>query len=391
MTVVLMRSALQPLYQAARSAHPGLLLQRGYREHESGNADNLTKTEHIRRICGIPAGPFYTHAYDRWVQATCDDTRFAGTVLRTETRLFIGLSGSGALETGCAIHHSYGVPYIPGSSIKGAVSAFVRSRGFDPRICDELFGAEPDPDVGHPDGLSGLLAFHDAWWVPESARTPLAEEVVTTHHPDYYGQEGAVDATDLDSPVPNAQVAAHGSFLFTLEGPTEWLPLAVSMLERALGEHGIGAKTRTGYGIFVHDEPRIAAWTKRRSDFRETAKRLETQRKQEAQQAAANAAFAALAPEQQALETLSGEFKAYRTSSEHAQSEGRAAFIGQLNRLAEAAATWSSSEDRAAAVELLTEIYDAIGWGDPGQKKDKRAKQEKKRRARLDALRDASS
>ena len=34
------------------------------------------------------------------------------------------------LETGCAIHHSYGIPYVMGSSAKGAVNAYVRGTEF---------------------------------------------------------------------------------------------------------------------------------------------------------------------------------------------------------------------------------------------------------------------
>lgn len=102
------------------------------------------------------------------------------------------------------------------------------------------------------------MSFHDAWWVPESAERPLTEEVVTTHHPDYYGHEGATPATDFDSPIPNAQIAVRGAFLFVLEGPLAWLELAEQMLIAALAQHGIGAKTRTGYGLF-DSQPRVPA------------------------------------------------------------------------------------------------------------------------------------
>jgi CRISPR-associated protein Cmr6 len=81
----------------------------------------------------------------------------------------------------------------------------------------------------------------------------LVEEIVTTHHLDYYGSEGQTPATDFDSPVPNAQIAVQGRFLFVLEGPgstSGWLDLAAEMLTAALSIRGIGAKTRTGYGLF---------------------------------------------------------------------------------------------------------------------------------------------
>jgi len=250
MTTALMRSALRPLYDAARDAHPGLLIQRGYPSHETGAAE--AKTRHIERICAIPASDYYLRAVQRWRTATANPLRFRQVELALETRLFIGLTGGGALETGCAIAHSYGVPYIPGSSIKGVTKAHVLGSPFARNhraVCDELFGSAAGDDA--PDGLAGLVNFHDAWWLPDqTGRPPMVQEVVTTHHPDYYGSEGDTPATDLDSPVPNAQIAVRGRFLFVLEGPPAWLELAEEMLTAALSQSGVGAKTRAGYGFF---------------------------------------------------------------------------------------------------------------------------------------------
>ena len=286
MTTPLMRDDLRPLYDAAQDApHLGLLLQRGLPEHREGGE---ARTRHVARVCGSghdekargkgeshgrsapaetarthDADGFYRRAYGRWERATSDnEMRFRSVVLKIETRLFIGLTGGGMLETGCAIGHSHGAPYIPGSSVKGVVNAHARER-FDAErredgraVCDELFGAPATAD--RPAGLSGLLTFHDAWWVPESADRPLAPEIVTTHHPEYYGQDGRTPATDFDSPVPNAQIAVHGAFRFVIEGPpaiegplpAAWLVLAEQILVAALSTRGAGAKTRTGYGLF---------------------------------------------------------------------------------------------------------------------------------------------
>ena len=290
MTTPLMRQALRPLYEAAQDApHPGLLLQRGLPEHNEGDkGDKEARTKHVARVCGNDqdkaegkshgqsahpehvrrhdADSFYQRAYRRWKQAASDAMRFRSVVLKLETRLFIGLSGGGMLETGCAIGHSHGAPYIPGSSVKGVVNAHARER-FGPTedgrtVCDELFGA-PATEA-QPTGSSGLITFHDAWWVPDSAERPLVPEIVTTHYPDYYANEGKSTApTDFDSPVPNAQVAVHGEFLFVIEGPPAWLVLAREILISALSTRGAGAKTRTGYGLFgteavVEAKPRCA-------------------------------------------------------------------------------------------------------------------------------------
>ncbi|MCY4589136.1 MAG: RAMP superfamily CRISPR-associated protein [Alphaproteobacteria bacterium] len=259
MATPLMREALLPLYERAVDAHPGLLLQRGMTKHHDGGSED--KTTHVERVCEATPGEFYRNAYERWRKATSDKQRFRQVRLALENRLFIGLTGGGRLETGCATSHGHGAPYIPGTSVKGAVSSFAKERLRGQRngeaICNELFGMSANED--RPSGLSSLITLHDAWWVPLSADTPLVREVVTSHHLDYYGKDGTVLATDFDSPVPNAQVAVRGALLFVIEGPVEWLDLVESMLVDTLVQRGLGARTRSGYGLFKKLQPAASA------------------------------------------------------------------------------------------------------------------------------------
>ena len=250
METPLMREDLRELYKAADRAvpHAGLLLQRGWEAH----AQEEAKTEHVGRVCALAVDDFYRHAFRRWKDATADEQRFRQLILSLEARLFIGTAGGGALETACAISHSHGMPYIPGSSVKGVAGAHawerLKGEGAKGRgVCEELFGSGPNQQ--HRAGLAGRIGFHDAWWVPDSAATPLVPEVVTSHHRGYY-KDGETPATDWDSPVPNAQVAVQGAFLFVMEGPCAWLGLASEVLTDALHTRGIGAKTRAGYGFF---------------------------------------------------------------------------------------------------------------------------------------------
>ena len=385
--ITLMRKALLTPYSAARDAHPGLLAQRYYPEYDEDQPD--LKAKHIVLLCHIPPSDFYRRAYARWVAATTDFTRFATTILRVETRLFIGLNGSNMLETGCALQHSYGMPYLPGSSIKGIVSRYVRDTPFgqaNPAACDELFGAPADPEGPYRDGLAGIFSFHDAWWVPGSATYPLVEEVVTTHHPDYYGQNGATPATDFDSPIPNGQIAVRGSFLFTLEGPSGWLALGRDMLEQALTVRGIGAKTRAGYGVMAVDE---AARQKQQAARDAAARQAEAERQAQAA-AQAQAAEAArrdgLSPTARLLEDLAAKVQAYLdTPAGPPRAKLLEAIKPLINQLIEAGQGLEATA-RADLADRLAATFDRIGWADPGERK-KREKQEQKRRQQLDALR----
>ncbi len=254
MTTKLMRSSLSRLYEqlcehsVCHDPHPGLLLQRGLAEH--CRSSDQVKARHLNLVCETRPGAFYRRLYARWTNATSDGQQFRSIQLKLRSRLFIGLAGDGILETGCAISHSRGAPYIPGSSVKGAVNAYARKvlSAADRGICDEVFGA-PASEAAQG-GLAGLVTIHDAWWVPSADGGPFVREVVTPHHVCYYGGEGNVRATDFDSPMPNAQIALRGEFRFVLQGTREWLDVAEGMLVEALVQRGVGAKTRAGYGRF---------------------------------------------------------------------------------------------------------------------------------------------
>ncbi len=255
----LVRSGLRDLIGETSTAHPGLLIQRGWTDTEPAGS----KSQFIERICKLPAPPFYRNAFERWLAATKDPERFVRCAMKIEGRLLIGLTGGGALETGCTVSQTYGMPYLPGSSIKGAAFAWAKDNLGEPDAQNYIFGAEPD--ALNPTGLSGEITFHDAWWIPtinESAQKikPFAEDVVTTHHSEYYGSEGNAKATDLDSPIPNAIIGVRGTFLFTLEGNPGWLKLARFILEKALVENGIGAKTAAGYGYLKPDQEKLQEW-----------------------------------------------------------------------------------------------------------------------------------
>lgn len=247
----LQRKQVQPLFAAVSGDfHAGLMLQRGWASYVEGPSEG--KTTHLKRICSLVPSVAYQHAYARWEKTTGDNTRFSQFERKLVNRLLIGLAGTGALETGCAISHTWGMPYIPGSSIKGVVRAYAEETlGKNNPLVQEMFGfTSENPDA---ESLSGVVAFHDAWWAPNGQ--PFVPEVIAVHHPDYYTQQGAVPASDMDSPVPVSLLATSGKFLFVIEGPQAWSRQAGKWLESALAENGIGAKTRAGYGYFEPPKP----------------------------------------------------------------------------------------------------------------------------------------
>ncbi len=390
MTTQLMRNSLRCLYKVAQDAHPGLLLQRGLPEYDKN--DKEAKTKYIKRVCERTASDFYVRTYKRWKKATKDTNRFRHVFLKLNTRLFIGLSGGGLLETGCAISHSHGMPYIPGSSIKGVVNAHVRERfgtqGDD--IREELFGAPGTKE--RPAGLSGLITFHDAWWVPNSAKYPLVQEIVTSHHLDYYGKDGATPATDFDSPVPNAQVAVQGTFLFVLEGPLAWLELAEQMLIDALSTRGAGAKTSAGYGLFEEDAARRKQKEREVARQQEETARLKREEGERREQEAEQQRREALSEGRRRLEDIQQTIKKFKEAKSDKEKQGiREQVKAAANKLTEGDFEWTDADERKDAATALEACYDEIGWFDSGKNKKQRTRQEAKRREAIAKIRSNDS
>lgn len=252
----LVRENIRVAFSQSKSVNPSLLLQKGMLEVEENgvkNSDSKSdnkKTAHLEKIVELSAPDEYKNAFNRWSDLTSDVNGFQQSVMMLENRLLIGLTGNAALETGCSLSRNYGMPYIPGSSIKGVVRAWAKQYLPDSAAAiEQLFGTY---DSDQPNRVAGTVTFHDAWWIPEDGVKPFVLDVVTTHHQEYYNGKKA-EPSDKDSPIPNHQLAVQGSFLFVIEGHPESVKLCQQMLTKALQDNGIGAKTAAGYGYCKDD------------------------------------------------------------------------------------------------------------------------------------------
>lgn len=241
-----------------RHAHTGLLLEYGLMDdggdHQWRYGDNNSdKAEAVKQLAGYqPDLSLYTIAFNRWkkeMENTC--CRWRGQVVQ---RLFLGLGerNSYTLETAVTLDPTYGLPMIPGSTLKGIAHAVARSRLPELPECEAkdlnfLITAL----FGHPGKDEGCLRFLPAWWEPGSAESPLVQEVVTPHHQDYYAGKEPYP-TGRDSPIPAPQLAVQGAFWFAVEGVSPWREHGVSLLKIGLSDpkFGVGAASHAGYGLF---------------------------------------------------------------------------------------------------------------------------------------------
>lgn len=191
-------------------------------------------------------------------------------------RLLVNMTGSVLENAGTAMEYVCGMPVIPGSAVKGAARRYAlallqetpeEEKGALLERILTVFGCvEQDftekgdlpPAYGREmEELScnriGCVDFLQA--VPAEA-PKLCPDVLTPHHTKYYMEEGKVEATDDEEPVPCFFPAVQGGkktvYNFALYAPRcpaalddaeEWLSQALSLM-------GIGAKNAGGYGYF---------------------------------------------------------------------------------------------------------------------------------------------
>lgn len=187
--------------------------------------------------------------------------------LTTNSRLIIGLGSGSVLETSIRLHHVYGIPYIPSSSIKGVLRAFniLKAVNFDlkeykkfEKNIEEMENIDENSYEGKIVKLfgnqyfSGKMTFLDA--IPQHFKFEI--DIMNVHYKDYYGN--AKPPTDNQSPNPiKFLVVEKGSvfnFYFTKQSKDLYKKTLGRDLEHDIKEAseylGFGGKTAIGYGIF---------------------------------------------------------------------------------------------------------------------------------------------
>jgi CRISPR-associated protein Cmr6 len=258
-------SMRRPIIQLAdrrgRGQHPGLILQRfltrPVAEKEGGEAEKRALLgAAIQAAKGPALHHLYQMAFARWTEGLAGADPRRSEDLKTAGRLIVGLGSPNVLEAGIRLHHTYGLPFIPGSVLKGLSSRYC-AQGWGQADANRSFrrGEEYHKLLFGATGDRGVIVFHDAWILPESVREGcLLLDVMTSHHPDWAAR--GQPPTDFDRPHPIAFLSVAGTFRVAVSwaGPAahpqgeSWTELAFTLLKEALREWGAGGRTSSGYG-----------------------------------------------------------------------------------------------------------------------------------------------
>ncbi|WP_426755888.1 type III-B CRISPR module RAMP protein Cmr6 [Myxococcus sp. Y35] len=263
-----MRAALRPLAGTlGRDAHAGLVYERyaPAKVHDRDPAHDAWE-QWLSGLETHPEPEGYALAFKRWE----DSLRQSYTVTfqaRADSRLLVGHGNASPTGVGLTLHHTWGVPVVPGSSLKGVLAGYLRAVYGDgaAEARRRLFGV-PGEDGAR--SHAGEVIFHDAQWVPharvsgaQGAAPFLSRDVLTVHHAGWYGGK-AEWPNDYESPNPVAflTVRPGGCFLvaLSLAPGTEADPRAEALLswtarrlDEALRHWGVGGKTAAGYGRLI--------------------------------------------------------------------------------------------------------------------------------------------
>lgn len=220
--------------------------------------------------------------------------------LKTAYRLVIGAGYPSFIENGFLFHHVYGIPYIPGETLKGlARSVFILSvaeamKGeFDPSKIEEVLSEEAEKEISEeakgilqqiPDRINiildnytienpvetfrkifgskkrrGQLIFFDAYPVKFNPSEHFEADIMNPHYGKYYQSQSEKDApADWLSPTPIHFLALKEGIVLEfslglaplepMEYNEEKLLLATAriLLEVGLKNFGVGNKKHKG-------------------------------------------------------------------------------------------------------------------------------------------------
>lgn len=201
---------------------------------------------------------------------------------RAKTRIVVGSGPTGWEVSMVQLLAPYSVPWIPGSSLKGAIeSAALQEIDTSTPIEDRLVDSSKAAFLRNGEKLAiwkyknlnladlrgqlkpiarlfgtkkyrGELIVIGGFLKSAPEEGHLTIDVVTPHYKTYYERKGEIPPNEFTEPVPVKFPAVREGTVFTfiLMTPEEYENFTRKILTRTLTEFGVGGKTVAGYGLF---------------------------------------------------------------------------------------------------------------------------------------------
>ena len=360
-TFPLYRGLQAPLAPSPGAMHMGLWFERFFHGYESDFAavDQEGRSAWLRQFDLKQVGArSELEAKAEKVEQLAASQGGQARVYQCTAPFVTGMGNPHPLENGFTWHPTLGMPYLPGSAVKGLVRAAVELayQGEDkPALLKRWFGTEAKGDVPE---ASGSFIFLDALPVEPCALVP---EVMTPHMGKWYEKGGKTPTAkdtqpgDWHSPVPVGYLTARNLQLQFAVMPRPGVNAAEleqvwQALDYALQWLGAGGKTAQGFGTMQVDQTAL----KRRE--REAAERQAQAEREEAERQRLDE-----------LETMSPVERAIRECLDARKDPN----LGEIPALKNAikAGQWQADMKRDVALRLRDMMQAAKKWKESTQAK----------------------
>jgi len=283
--------AILPLYNGAKESIPalqnhnkGLYFERFFDQYQNGwQIPEDAKLTFLKKFTGFCGND---ESIDNQVikqMLLVESLKGEAIVYQLDWHMVTGMGNPHPVENGFLWHPTLGVPYLPGSQVKGIIRSFIEQY-FDGANSEKRelmyrwFGSEENIDKENndkenieADNQVGSLIFFDA--IPV-VKPDISIDIMTPHMGNWYSRGNLINNIDNDAdkipsdwhdPVPIPfLVVKEAKFLFTI-APRQGSGLLPEdmkdvflILKQALGYLGVGAKTQTGYGYMSVDKIKTA-------------------------------------------------------------------------------------------------------------------------------------
>jgi CRISPR-associated protein Cmr6 len=284
-----------------------------------------------------------------------------------------GLGNEHPLENGFSFLTPYGLPYLPGSGVKGVIRKAAEElasgewgeearQGWNAAVIRSLFGPGEEDDTRDSNPQQGALRFWDVIPTPPAAikndKALLTVEIMTPHLSEYYKGNDTPNTSLTPTPLNFLAVAAEARFTFHVEcNPARldtslqanWQQLIEAAFTHAGKWLGFGAKTAVGYGRMKPDQN--ARDEMRKKQEKEAA---DQRQKDEAKQRQAH--LNSLSPLERSIAEVLG-------TKPKDQPELKALFNHLKNK------HWQGEDARQVAQRLQTMMQASGQWREKSEKK----------------------
>ena len=112
---------------------------------ETPDKKSNARQKWLKQVAECAPPVHYERAYQRW-RASFRGPDTVCFIVRARSRLLVGHGTSAATEVGLTLHHTWGVPVLPGSSVKGVTANYVQA----------VYGPDPELDAPEREHFRGL-------------------------------------------------------------------------------------------------------------------------------------------------------------------------------------------------------------------------------------------